>query len=206
LGTSTGKYSSGTVEEIEEHIATGKPAMIYFSSAQVRPDSIDSTQYEAVVGFKKDLQKRGLLECFDSPNDFRLKFTRQLTTAITEDHRLSSRKVLSFQPNHQEPIIGIDAREMLFEVTIRTPDSGGYIMREDTVAGPTLGVNQGREFIEGFANPRTASRWLDALDELVRRGLVKESTDRGSYRVTHKGYQVADQLDNLDKDGVRDHA
>ena len=37
LGTPTGKSESGTVEEIEEHIKAGKPAMIYFSSKPAAP-------------------------------------------------------------------------------------------------------------------------------------------------------------------------
>jgi len=35
LGSPTGVARSGTVEEIEEHLRAGKPAMIYFSSAPV---------------------------------------------------------------------------------------------------------------------------------------------------------------------------
>ncbi|MCA9458221.1 MAG: hypothetical protein KC587_16265, partial [Nitrospira sp.] len=45
LGTPTGKSLSGTVEEIEEHVAVGKPAMIYFSSKPVELDSVDLDQY-----------------------------------------------------------------------------------------------------------------------------------------------------------------
>src|SRR4051794_33094357 len=37
IGSPTGVAKSGTVEEIEEHLKAGKPAMIYFSSAPVRP-------------------------------------------------------------------------------------------------------------------------------------------------------------------------
>ena len=44
LGSPTGEAVSGTVEEINEHVAGGKPAMIYFSDAPVRPDSVDDTQ------------------------------------------------------------------------------------------------------------------------------------------------------------------
>src|SRR4051812_41832398 len=33
LGSPTGKATSGTVEEIEAHVSSGKPAMLYFSSA-----------------------------------------------------------------------------------------------------------------------------------------------------------------------------
>ena len=32
LGTPTGESASGTAEEIEKHIAAGKPAMVYFSA------------------------------------------------------------------------------------------------------------------------------------------------------------------------------
>ena len=61
---------SGTVEEIEEHIATGKPAMIYFSSAPVHPDSINPEQYAAVQTFKQSLRQRGLYDEYESLSDF----------------------------------------------------------------------------------------------------------------------------------------
>ncbi len=54
LGTPTGKSNSGTIEEIEEHVAAGKPAMIYFSSRPVEPNSVDPDQYNQV----KDIQKK----------------------------------------------------------------------------------------------------------------------------------------------------
>ncbi len=38
IGTATGNFASGTVEEIEEHVKTGKPAMLYFSASPVVPD------------------------------------------------------------------------------------------------------------------------------------------------------------------------
>lgn len=44
LGSPTGATNSGTVEEIEEHLAAKKPTMLYFSSAPVRPDSVDNEQ------------------------------------------------------------------------------------------------------------------------------------------------------------------
>ena len=56
IGSPTGVARSGTVEEIEEHIGAGKPAMIYFSSAPVRPDSIDNDQYSALQAFKRSLR------------------------------------------------------------------------------------------------------------------------------------------------------
>lgn len=45
IGTHTGVAESGTVEEIEEFKASGRPIMLYFSSAPVVLDSVDPEQY-----------------------------------------------------------------------------------------------------------------------------------------------------------------
>src|SRR5262245_48233765 len=52
LGTPTASYASGAVEEIEEHLAAGKPAMLYFSSAPAALDAVDPEQYRALKTFK----------------------------------------------------------------------------------------------------------------------------------------------------------
>lgn len=48
IGTPTGKVPSGTVQEIEEHIAANKQAMLYFSDRPIIASKIDTDQYEAV--------------------------------------------------------------------------------------------------------------------------------------------------------------
>lgn len=48
LGTPAGNSPSGSVEEIEEHVAAGKPAMIYTSSRPVELGSVDLGQYNQV--------------------------------------------------------------------------------------------------------------------------------------------------------------
>ncbi len=82
IGSPTGKAESGTVEEIEEHLAAGKPAMIYFSSAPVAPDMIDREQYDAVLAFKRDCFGRGLVRTYESLSDFRQKLTRELALTV----------------------------------------------------------------------------------------------------------------------------
>ena len=82
LGSPTGKAPSGTVEEIEEHIAEGKPAMIYFSSAPAHPDSVDNEQYRALREFKAECRRRGLVEEYESISEFREKFARQLAQTV----------------------------------------------------------------------------------------------------------------------------
>ena len=87
LGTATGSHPSGTVEEIEEHLAAGKPAMIYFSDTPVRPDSVDDVQFKALREFKQQLQKRGLVESYSTLSEFTQKFTRQLHRTLNDKAR-----------------------------------------------------------------------------------------------------------------------
>lgn len=47
LGSNTGVAESGTVEEIDQFVQAGKPAMLYFSGRLVDPNAIDITQLKA---------------------------------------------------------------------------------------------------------------------------------------------------------------
>src|SRR5258708_4201917 len=58
IGSPTGKADSGTVEEIEEHIAAGKPAMVYFSGAPVHLESVQAEQYAALKQFRESCRQR----------------------------------------------------------------------------------------------------------------------------------------------------
>lgn len=82
LSSPTGAAPSGTVEEINEHVASGKMAMLYFSEAPVHPDSIDGEQYRALRTFRKECEAKGLIETFDSLADLRDKFSRQLARVV----------------------------------------------------------------------------------------------------------------------------
>ena len=85
LGSPTGKAPSGTVEEIQEHLAAGKPAMLYFSTAPVRLGSVDNEQYKALETFKKECYAKGLIDTYDSLEEFRRKLVRQLAHTMLRD-------------------------------------------------------------------------------------------------------------------------
>ncbi|MEX0728481.1 MAG: hypothetical protein WD065_19570 [Planctomycetaceae bacterium] len=82
IGSPTGKAPSGTVEEIEEHVSSEKPAMLYFSSVPVRPDSIDREQYNQLREFKAQCQAKALVVDYESLTDFRQKVTRHLAQTV----------------------------------------------------------------------------------------------------------------------------
>ncbi len=78
IGTHTGVSISGTAEEIEQFVATGKPVMLYFSQTPIDPDRIDLEQFTTLRKFKEEMRLKGLTESYSGIADFRQKFTRQL--------------------------------------------------------------------------------------------------------------------------------
>ena len=82
LGTDTGEYESGTIEEIEKHVALGKPAMVYFSKQLGDSDGFDKDQYAQLEELRQDYESRGLYGIYDSDVDFKNKFYRQLEMTV----------------------------------------------------------------------------------------------------------------------------
>jgi hypothetical protein len=52
IGTNTGIAESGSVEEIDQFAAAGKPTLLYFSGRPVNPDKIDLKQQGRLRTFK----------------------------------------------------------------------------------------------------------------------------------------------------------
>lgn len=78
IGTKTEMAESGTAEEIQQFVDSGKPVMLYFSQSPVDPEKIDIEQFAALKKFKEKMRTKGLTETYSGIVDFRHKFTRQL--------------------------------------------------------------------------------------------------------------------------------
>lgn len=196
LGTPTGQAPSGTVEEIDEHVREGKPAMIYFSSTPVRPDSVDENQYRALREFRRECEHRGLVETYDNSTDFRQKFARQLATTINNHQYF---KVLGvdlsndFGARFEQrtlPEISKEAVDLLLEAC---QDPNGVIVRARHLNGVNVSTN-GKEFLKENS-PRARAVWEGAVEELASSGLIEDIGHRGEvYQVTRHGYELADIL------------
>jgi len=186
LGTPTGEFTSGTVEEIERHIATGKTAMIYFSNVPVVPDSIDQKQYKAMVEFRESLKTRGLVSFFDDSSTFRSDLFRHLSQTVIRD--ITSDTDDSNIPPRDEPEISDTARELLYAAVA---DSSGRIMHVRYLGGMDISTG-GRNFIDD-PSPRTTAKWKGAIDELEQLGfIVNCGTKREVFSVTEQGYAFAE--------------
>lgn len=193
LGSPTGQAASGTVEEIEEHLAAGKPAMLYFSDAPVRLDSVDEGQYQALRAFKKECYDRGLVESYDSLEVFKEKLSRQLAQAVIREFaelRLAEPgDAPANEPRLVRDILTDDAKQLLRAAA----EDDGNISVIETRGGSYVQAG-GRDFVEP-KTPREAARWKSALEELLNQGLAAPRGHKGVvFDITHRGHQVAGEL------------
>jgi hypothetical protein len=192
LGSPTGRARSGTVEEIEEHLKAGKPAMIYFSSAPVVPESIDQKQYKALLKFKEELHTRGLFETYDSISEFKEKLTRQLAQTVIR-YFVPKKEHLREGPSETEappkraklPALSNKAKQLLTEAC---RDKSGRVLRVRTMHGLTIQTN-GKNLVE---NRDAEAQWEGALRTLADNGLLQDRGAKGEvYSLTDEGYQMA---------------
>ena len=194
IGTPTDDYASGTVEELEKHIETGKPTMLYFSSQPVAMDTADLEQLASIKKFKSECQIRGLYESYDSLTDFRTKLYRHLQLKVNEHPIFNN----AGSPTAAEPVesktsipkLSNEARVLLKEASA---DSHGSIMHLRYIGGTNIQTN-GKNLITQ-AERREIAKWEQALTELENSGLiVARGNKREVYEVTNLGYQIADMI------------
>lgn len=199
LGTPTGKSSSGTVEEIEEHVASGKPAMIYFSSKPVAPESIDIEQFAQVQAIKEKWQSLGLIETYENLEELSSKLAKQLQLCLLKNEYLKGLfaipeiEVVTENPAipdvRQQYMLSEEAKTILKAAASMVD---GTILKLSMLVGRTIQAG-GESF--GGGHGREAAKWEAALNELEFHGLVVGRGYKGEvYELTIKGWTVADAL------------
>ena len=190
LGTPTASYASGAVEEIEEHLKAGKPAMLYFSSAPAPLDSVDPDQYRALKAFRDACKPRGLFETYADPDDFRRKFSHDLQIVMNSDRFGSSDSSAATRPAAAAPALSKEATELL---AAAAADGAGVILFERFGGGAEISTND--KTFNADSAPRTIALWEGAVEELEKRGYVRATSDkREVFEVTREGYAAADSL------------
>lgn len=82
MGTNTGVAESGTVEEINEFVVAGKPALLYFSKRPIDPTKIDHKQHKKLAVFKQETCRDALIGDFQSEAELREKLLRDITAEV----------------------------------------------------------------------------------------------------------------------------
>jgi hypothetical protein len=195
IGTPTEHHLSGTVEEIEKHIAAGKPAMLYFSSQPVVMDTVDLDQFAGLKQFRESCQPRGLYESYDSHAEFKDKFYRHLQLTVNQHELFKTSIEIETSPNIVEsttqiPKLSHEARVLLREASL---DKSGLILRMRFIGGTQIQAN-GKSLVSG-SERREVAKWEDALTQLKNEALVLERGVKGEvFEITNLGYQIADMI------------
>ncbi len=195
IGTATEQYASGTVEEVEKHVAAGKPAMLYFSSQPVALDLVDPVQVAKLKEFKESCKKRGLFESYDSHADFQAKFYRHVQLKVNEHPLFQTQTKSEASPlvetKTRLPVLLPEARVLLKEAS---RDPHGSILHARFIGGTAIQTN-GKNLIPSNER-REVAKWEQALEELTQKGLVVRRGPRGEmFEVSNLGYQVADMIE-----------
>ena len=96
FGSPTDKYGSGTEEEIEIMLNSGKQVFMYFSDKPVPPSQLNSEQYSQVKAFKEKYSSRGLYFTYSSIDDF-----QKIVFAHLSQHFLSIQRVKELAVDQQ---------------------------------------------------------------------------------------------------------
>ena len=200
VGSDTGKAISGSIEEINRHREAGKPVMIYFSEAPVHPDSVDQSQYEKLKGFKKWAMTEGLVQTYESIDDFRTKLQRQVPMALQQNPYLKS--IINPSEGGGDVSMTVDPDLASFRSSPSLSEAGDILLRSAVQDGTvmvlrTFGgthVQAGRENF-GDNSPRDTARWTGAVEELVGRGFLADRGSKGEvFTVTNAGYEHAEEM------------
>jgi hypothetical protein len=84
LGAMTGVADSGTVEEIDQFVRAGKPALLYFSSRPIDPNSIDLEQHRRLRSFKAATYKKAFVGSFKGLDELQQNLFRDLLRQVRE--------------------------------------------------------------------------------------------------------------------------
>lgn len=193
LGSPTGAAQSGTVEEIEEHLSTGRPAMLYFSRSPVRMDSVDTNNYAALQAFKSHCRDRGLIHEYDDLAAFKSDFGRHLAQTVIRYFPPRGVEVIDAEDEPERlPLVRLSTdAHMLLDTAVR---DDGSVMKISSLGGTHVQAGSTTFSIES-GGARDDARWSSAVDELVSNDLVEDRAGKGQvFFVTHRGYDIADAL------------
>lgn len=105
FGTPTDKYGSGTEEEVEIMLSSGKQVFMYFSDKPISPSQMSDKGYKKVQAFRDKYKDRGIYFTYSSDEEFKTLFFAHLSQYFLSEKRVAEVK----GERHSElKIVGID--------------------------------------------------------------------------------------------------
>lgn len=108
FGTPTDEYGSGTEEEVEIMLSTGKQVFMYFSDKSLSPSQMNEESYKKVQVFRDKYKDRGIYYTYSSDEEFKTLFFAHLSQYFLSEKRVAEVK----GERHSElKIVGIDQNQ-----------------------------------------------------------------------------------------------
>lgn len=112
FGSPTDEYGSGTEEEIEIMLQSGKQVFMYFSDKPVPPSEMNGDGYKKIQAFRDKYKDRGIYFTYSSDEEFKKMFFAHLSMYFLSEKRVSE----TVNENRSElKLLGIDKDGQLSE-------------------------------------------------------------------------------------------
>lgn len=193
LGTETGEYVSGTVEEISRHIASQKLTSIYICDRPIPPSKI-TDQYQKLQLQIREWMPNGVLEFYNDLLTFKQKIKDHITLQLQNNeyiHNLLDNSSFENEaPSSNKH--SIEPTEEMVQILLNAGKNNDDIQFIRTMGGVLFNVgNLNMHLTEG----RELAKWQHTIENLVSYGLLE---DRGYenelFYLTNDGWNAFDQL------------
>lgn len=105
FGTPTDKYGSGTEEEVEIMLSSGKQVFMYFSDKPLSPSQMNEESYKKVQAFREKYKDRGIYFTYSSDEEFKTLFFAHLSQHFLSEKRVAENKG---ERHSKLKLVGID--------------------------------------------------------------------------------------------------
>ena len=108
FGTPTNEYGSGTEEEVEIMLSSGKQVFMYFSDKPLSPSQMNEESYKKVQAFREKYKDRGIYFTYSSDEEFKKLFFAHLSQYFLSEKRVAEVK----GERHSElKVVGMDQNQ-----------------------------------------------------------------------------------------------
>lgn len=112
FGSPTDEYGSGTEEEIEIMLQSGKQVFMYFSDKPISPSQMNSDGYKQILSFREKYKDRGIYFTYTTDEEFKRLFFAHLSMHFLTEKRVKENAIAN---TPKLKIVGIDENGKLSE-------------------------------------------------------------------------------------------
>ena len=187
-GTPGERIAGRSETEIEKHLQSGKPALVYLSEARVDLAETQGLRSQAL----DELRKRFAMAIIDSYGDekeFRGKFARQLEATIGGHAHFKIAGTISSEKSSATPPAAKPLSSCAVTILSEACDDfEAYIGR--IKMGSTLKIQaNGKQLVEQD-NPAAAAKWESAFQELLAGDFIRDAGCNGQlFQISTKGFE-----------------